>query len=222
MNSPDQRNVMLVLGDAHADDPDNRRGLFAAYRAADADVALQLGDLLYYDLPIPTYFIAGNNEDFDVIDALRNGRVDSERVTNATLLAGSTADVGGVTVGGLSGNYAPTQYERPRPNLLGERRRHFVSDDVEQAKQLGDVDVLLLHEAPHGLPVTEDYEVGCDHIDELVDELDPDLCLVGHHHEHAEGTRGDTRLVSLAPAWESYYTLDPDTLELTRHETPSA
>src|SRR6056297_207010 len=146
---------MLVLGDAHADDPDNRRALFAAYRAADADVALQLGDLLHYDLPIPTYFIAGNNEDFDTIDALRHGRVESSAVRNVHLLAGEVAEVEGLRIAGLSGNFAPTQYERPRPNLHGERRRHFVREDVEEVKRLDDVDVLLTHEAPHGLPVSE-------------------------------------------------------------------
>ena len=213
---------MLVLGDAHADDPDNRRALFAAYRDADADVALQLGDLLYYDLPIPTYFIAGNNEDFDTIDALRNGRLESPGVTNASLLSGSAVELDGLRIAGLSGNYAPTQFDRPRPNLRGERRRHFVRGDVERAKRLKDVDVLLIHEAPHGLPVSEDYDVGCEHIDELIDALEPRLCLVGHHHQHAEATVGETRVVSLAAVQERYYRLDPATLELTSHETPPA
>jgi Icc-related predicted phosphoesterase len=211
---------MLVLGDAHAADPDNRRALFAAYRDADADVALQLGDLMHYDLPIPTYFIAGNNEDFDIIDALRHGRVESSAVTNAFLLAGEAVEVEGLRIAGLSGNYAPTQFERPRPNLHGERRRHFVREDVEAVKQLDDVDVLLTHEAPHGLPVSESYEVGCDHIDELIEAVQPRLCLVGHHHEHAETTYGDTRVVGIAPVWERYYHLNPTTLELTSYVTP--
>lgn len=211
---------MLVLGDAHADDPDNRRALFAAYRDADADMALQLGDLIHYDLPIPTYFIAGNNEDFDTIDALRHGRVESSAVTNAFLLAGKAVEVEGLRVAGLSGNYAPTQFERPRPNLHGERRRHFVREDVEAVKQLDDVDVLLTHEAPHGLPVSESYEVGCNHIDELIEAVQPRLCLVGHHHEHAETTYGDTRVVGIAPVWKRYYRLNPTTLELTSSVTP--
>jgi Icc-related predicted phosphoesterase len=84
------------------------------------------------------------------------------------------------------------------------------------------VDVLLVHEAPHGLPVSESYDVGCERIDELLDALEPKLCLVGHHHEHAEGSYGDTRVVSLAPVWERYYHLDPTTLELTDYATPSA
>jgi len=213
---------MLVLGDAHAVNRDNRRSLFAAYRAADEDVAIQAGDLMYYDLPVDTYFIGGNNEDFDVIDALRHGRVESEDVHNAHLLASTATTVEGVRVGGLSGNYAPSQFHKSRSQLSDERRRHFVSEDVERAKQLEDIDVFLAHEAPHGTPVTEDYDVGCKYIDTILQRLQPDLCLVGHHHEHTESTFGDVRVVTLDPVWESYYLLDPDTLDVTRYGTPDA
>ncbi|UPW02319.1 metallophosphoesterase [Halorussus gelatinilyticus] len=230
---------MLVLGDAHADDPDRRRALLAAYRESDADVALQTGDLLHYDLPTPTYFVAGNNEDFDVIDALRRGEdsapaedsvhgeglapADSSAgatVRNATLLASSVAEVEGLRVAGLSGNYAPTKYDEARADLTGERRRHFVREDVARLKRVEDVDVLLTHEAPHGL-VYYGYDAGCERIDELLDALEPDLCLVGHHERHVEATYGDTRAVSLAPAWERYYELDPETLELSDRATPT-
>jgi Icc-related predicted phosphoesterase len=213
---------MLVLGDAHASTTDRRQSLFAAYRAADADVALQAGDLMYYDLPIPTYFIGGNNEDFDIVEALRHGRIESDDVSNAYLLHSTAETVDGLRVAGLSGNYAPTQFEKSREQLYDDRRRHFVREDVERAKQLDDVDVFLAHEAPHGLPVTEEYDVGCKHIDDILETLEPDLCLVGHHHEHAETQFGPTHVVSLAPAWESYYELDPDSLSLTRHDTPPA
>ena len=208
---------MLVLGDAHADDPADRRSLLAAYREADAEVALQTGDLLHYDLPIPTYFIAGNNEDFDTIDALRRG--EDAGTENAHLLASTVGEVEGLRVAGLSGNYAPTQYEKSREELAGERRRHFVREDVERLKELDDVDVLLVHEAPRGL-IYYGYDAGCERIDELLDALEPRLCLVGHHERHAESEYGETRVVSLAPAWESYYAMDAETLELTRHDAP--
>ncbi|GAA0270484.1 metallophosphoesterase family protein [Halobacterium noricense] len=213
---------MLVLGDAHASTPDRRQSLFAAYRAADADVALQAGDLMYYDLPIPTHFIGGNNEDFDVVEALRHGRIESDDVSNTHLLHSTAETVDGLRVAGLSGNYAPTQFEKSREQLYDDRRRHFVRDDVERAKQLDDVDIFLAHEAPHGLPVTEEYDVGCKHIDDVLETLEPDLCLVGHHHEHAESEFGPTHVVSLAPAWDSYYELDAESLSLTRHDTPPA
>ncbi|MFB6132955.1 MAG: metallophosphoesterase [Halanaeroarchaeum sp.] len=213
---------MLVLGDAHANRPDRRRALFAAIRDAEADVALQTGDLFYYDLPIETYFIGGNNEDFDVIDALRHGRVQSSAVRNVHLVASEVVEVEGLRIGGLTGNYAPTQYDKPREALYDRRRRHFVKADVERAKDLDEVDVFLAHEVPHGTPVEEEYDVGCTAIDEILEALEPDLLLAGHHHQHTESTFGPTRVVTLAPVWESYYLLDPETLELTRHETPLA
>ena len=211
---------MLVLGDAHANTPERREALERAYEAANPDVALQLGDLFYYDLPVETYFIAGNNEDFDVIDSLRHGRIRSSKVKNARLLDSRAVEIQGRTVGGLSGNFAPTQYDKPRSALRGERRRHFVRGDVQRLKHVGDVDVLLTHEAPHGTPVREDYRVGCEPIDELIDVLEPALCLVGHHHQHTETTVSGTRVITLAPAWDYYYELDPETLAVERFENP--
>lgn len=212
---------MLVLGDAHADDPDNREALLAAYRATDAERAVQVGDLLHYDLPLPTWFVAGNNEEFDVIESLRRG--DAALVDPASrprLLASTAVELEGRRIAGLSGNYAPTQYDRPREELSGDRRRHFVREDVERAAELPDVDVLLAHEAPHGLLGIAGRDAGCGPIDGLLEELSPELCLVGHHHRHAEATIGDTRVVSLAPVWEGYYTLDTATFALERHELP--
>lgn len=213
---------VLVLGDAHAATPARRNRLFAAYRDAGADVALQAGDLGYYSLPVPTYFVGGNNEDFDVIAALRHGRVESSDVSNARLLHSTSVMVKGMCVAGVTGNYAPSRFGRDRRDLDGERRRHFVEEDIEAAIELGDVDVFITHEAPHGVPVSEEYDVGCKHIDRVLEAVEPELCLVGHHHEHSEATFGPTRVVSLAPTWESYYLLDPTELSLTRYDTPSA
>ena len=214
--------MVLVLGDAHAEDPTNRRALLAAYRAADERVALQVGDLGWYDLPRPTWFVAGNNEDFDVIDALRRG--DAALVdpgSRPRLLASTVAEVAGLRVAGLSGNYGPSRYDRTRADLSGERRRHFTREEVERAAKLDDVDVFLAHGAPHGLLRVGGRDPGVAPIDRLVDALDPELCLVGHHHRHAEATIDDVRVVSLAPVWESYYTLDPGTLALDRHPAPA-
>lgn len=208
---------MLVLGDAHADTPERRDALVNAYEESDADVALQLGDLMWYDLPVPTWFVAGNNEDLDVIEALRAGE-SPEGVRNATLLASDAVGLSGLRVAGLSGNHAPTRYEMSRAELSGDRRRHFTHEDVETLLELSDVDVLLTHEAPHGLLSFDEYDPGCKHVDRLLRELSPDLCLVGHHHRHAETTFGDIRVVALAPAWEAYYLLDPSDLTLDRRD----
>lgn len=211
---------MLVLGDAHARDPDRRAALDRAYGATDAAVALQVGDLQTYDLPIPTWFVAGNDDDLDVIERLRRGET-TDAVANASLLASDAVDIDGLRVTGLSGNYAPSQYEKDRDELEGGRRRHFTHEDVDAAIGIdGEIDVFLAHEAPHGLLEIDGYDVGCRPIDRVLEALEPRLCLVGHHHEHAESMFGPTRTISLAPAWEVYYRLDPESLALDRFETP--
>lgn len=207
---------MLVLGDAHASDPDRCDTLLELYRTLEPERVLQLGDLERYDLPAPTWFIAGNNEDFDVIEALRAGK-DPGGPTTVHLLASTAATVDGLRVAGLSGNFAPTRYDLSRDELSGERRRHFTHEDIERAAALEDIDVFLAHEAPTGL-LSYGYDPGCDHINELLETVSPDLCLVGHHHRHGEAEIAGTRVVSLAPAWERYYTLDPETLALEGHE----
>ncbi|MFC4543103.1 metallophosphoesterase [Halosolutus amylolyticus] len=207
---------MLVLGDAHASDPDRCEALLAYYRRLDPDCALQVGDLEYYRLPAPTWFVAGNNEDFDVIDTLRAGD-EPDGTRNAHLLASTAATIDGLRVAGLSGNYAPTKYDEPRAALSGDRRRHFTHEDVDRAASLSDVDVLLTHEAPTGL-LWYGYDPGCEHVSDLLETLSPELCLVGHHHQHREATIAGVRVVSLAPAWEGYYTLDPEPLVLTAHD----
>jgi len=207
---------MLVLGDAHASDPDRADVLLECYHTLEPDHVLQVGDLERYDLPAPTWFIAGNNEDFDVIDALRAGEAPPE-TNNVHLLASTAATVDGLRVVGLSGNFAPTKYELSRDELTDERRRHFTREDVERAADLENVDVFLTHEAPTGL-LWYGYDPGCEHINGLLEALSPDLCLVGHHHRHREATIEDTRVVSLAPAWERTYTLEPETLTLEGHD----
>jgi Icc-related predicted phosphoesterase len=211
---------MLVLGDAHADDPARREALLAAYRATEPEAALQVGDLLHYDLPAPTWFVAGNNEEFDVIDAHRRGDSTLTTAERPHLLDGGVAAVSGLRVAGLSGTHAPTRYDASRDELAGERRRHFVRSEVERAMSLSDVDVFLTHAAPHGLLRVGGRDPGCAPVDEILRAVEPALCLVGHYHRHAEATVGGTRVVSLAPAWEGYYALDPETLELDRHPRP--
>lgn len=208
---------MLVLGDAHADTEDHRRALLETYRSVQPDLAIQTGDLLCYDLPAPTWFVAGNNEDLDLIDALRAGTTPPS-TENVHLLDSSVATLAGLRVGGVSGNYAPTQFEKDRSELQGGRRRHFVRAEVERAKTLTNVDAFLTHEAPHGLLDADGYDPGCVHIDEILKAVEPALCLVGHHHEHVEGSFGSTRVVALAPVWESYYRLDPSSLAIDRFD----
>lgn len=213
---------MLVLGSAHVQSGDVSSRLDATCRAADASVALQTGDLDHYDLPIPTYFVAGLQEELDVIDALRLGRVQSPSVANVHLLASTAVEVEGLRIGGLSGTYSDAHFSRPRSRLHRDHRRHFTRREVERASKL-DVDVFLLYEPPPTL-IDSDPDAalhsGCRSIEKLLATIRPSLCLVGGLGHHAETHLGDTKIVSLAPIDEQFYTLDPETLSLTRHEPP--
>lgn len=145
----------------------------------------------------------GQNEVIDAIESLRAGD------RNVYLLANSVTTVDGPRVAGFSGNDTPTWYECLRNDLEGDRRRHFTREDIERAAALADIDVLLAHEGPTGL-LYYGYEPGCEYVNGLLEALSPSLCLIGHHHRHREGEITGTRVVSLAPAWERYYTLSVD------------
>ena len=194
---------MLVLGDSHASSPARRDALLSAYDTVDPAVALHVGDLEYYDVSVPTWFVAGNNEDFEVIDALRTGEK-REDVRNVNLLASTATTVQGVRVAGLSGNFAPTRYDQDREELSGARRRHFTRSEVERAAALDNVDVFLTHEAPTGL-FWFGYDPGCEHIRTLLETLDAKLCLVGHFHRHHSDKIAGVQTVALGPTWEQYY-----------------
>ena len=213
---------MLVLGNASASDLEIGRVLAATCRAADADVALQAGNLGHYDLPVTTYFAAGETDDLEVVDALRLGRVQSPSVSNVHLLASHAVEVDGLTIGGLSGTYSEAHYRRPRARLYQEHRRHFTHEEVERAKTL-DVDVFLTFEPPEGVfdpNLGEGGVAGCRKINEILGAIRPSICLVGGIGSHAREEVGDTTLVSLAPVWKHYYTLDTEKLTLARHEPP--
>lgn len=206
---------MLVLGDVHGEHPENRALFDRILRREDAETVLQTGDLNHYDLERDVWFIAGNNEDFDVIDELRATDPRYLGRHQHVHLVDDPVTLDGIRIAGLSGNHAPTRYELHREELAGDRRRHFVEDEVERCKEAEDVDVFLAHEAPHGILTEDGYDVGCRPIDEILDALEPAICLVGHHHRHAEGRFGPTRVVTLAPIWDRLYRLDPGDLVLT-------
>ncbi len=207
---------MLVLGDAHADNQQHQKFLKRAYADTTEEHAVQVGDLLYYSLPKPTWFIAGNNEDHDRTEPAKHNRTPTDIGSNAYLLNGTTVEIENLTITGLSGNYAPTQFDKSRSELTQARRRHFTHEDIDRLLEFNptEIDILLAHEAPFNLITSKNYTVGCPHINTLIDELQPTLCLVGHHHEHAESHINQTRVISLAPVWEGYYTLSSNTLIL--------
>jgi Icc-related predicted phosphoesterase len=225
--------VFGVVGDIH--------GNFAALervlrRHPEVPFWLCVGDLAsttgaYPTPPAPLYWIKGNNEVFDRIDAFRAGR---ELIPNLHYIAnGSSISVGGVSVAGVGGTFAPTWYETPAAALpvkpKDDKRRHFVREEIEACQQRGPVDVLLTHEAPKpfwiDLPTSSTptrkwrRDVGKAAIAELADRLQPRLHCFGHHHVQAAFTRAGIPTVCVDRVNRGYLLVDAGTFAWEVHAT---
>ena len=87
----------------------------------------------------PLYWIKGNNESFDRVEAFRAG---TERIPNLHYIPnGVSVQIGPLTVAGVGGTFAPTWYDTPAhalpPKPKDDKRRHFVREEIEACKALG-------------------------------------------------------------------------------------
>jgi hypothetical protein len=193
-----------------------------------------------YPVPAaPVYWIKGNNESFDRIEAFRAG---TEQIPNLHYIPnGTVVTVGSLTVAGLGGTFAPTWYETPAADLPAkpkdDKRRHFVREEIDAGKRHRRADVLLTHEAPKpfwiDLPSSTSpsrrwrRDVGKAPIAELADALRPRLHCFGHHHVHASFTRpGDGHdgipTVCVDRVNRAYLLVDAGTFAWTSHATGDA
>ena len=211
-----------ALGDIHGDFASVRRIMS---RHPDVPFWISVGDLAddegrYQAVDAPLYWIKGNNENFDVIAEgnlpaslrfLENGRV---------------VEVDGVRVAGLGGTFAPTWYNTaasalPHPRkgtaratALADKRRHFVKEEVDRAKALEGVDVLMSHEAARPYRVgNRRPDAGRTAINEVLAAMKPRLHLFGHHHTFTEQVREQVPSIGLDLVSRSYLLIDAATLQ---------
>ena len=221
--------VFGALGDIHGDFASACRVM---ERHPDVPFWLCVGDLAdaegrYQGLPVPLYWIKGNNEQFDAIEAgtlpgnlhyLPNGR---------------SIDLDGLRVAGLGGTFAPSWYDTPAAALphprkgsakateLADKRRHFVREEVEACKALTGVDVLLTHEAPRPYFAgsgARRNDAGKTAINEVLAAMRPRLHLFGHYHRFTEQSRDGVTSVGLELVGDSYLLIDRRSLEYERHQ----
>ena len=211
-------------------------GNFDALRTAMArhpDVPLWIcvGDLAsrtgaYPETTKPLYWIKGNNEDFDRIAAWEAGAPQPPQLHY--IRNGTAVDVGPVKVGGLGGTFAPKWVDTPAAQLphpagrrggasgvpADDKRRHFVREEVEAAKQLRGVDILMTHEAARPFIITAPRRVdaGKPLINDLLATLQPRLHLCGHHHRFSETVREGVPSVCVDRINRSYLLIDAATL----------
>lgn len=208
-----------AIGDLHGDFASTRRIMS---RHPDVPFWLSVGDVAdaegrYESLPAPLYWIKGNNENFDAIAA-------GALPANLRFLANAKkADIQGLHIAGLGGTLAPTWYDTPAADLphptkgsakatgLADKRRHFVRDEVDACRSLGDIDVFLTHEAPRPFKVGR-IEAGKAPVNEVLSALRPRLHLFGHHHCFSERQYEGVPSVGLDLVSKSYLLIDPETM----------
>jgi uncharacterized protein len=225
--------IFGVLGDVHGNFSALARVLA---RHSEIPFWLCVGDLAsangsYPEPSAPLYWIKGNNEAFDRVEAFRDG---IETIANLHYIAnGLRVRVGPITVAGVGGTFAPTWYETPAAELprnpKDDKRRHFVREEVESCKSLGPVDVLLTHEAPTPFWVTLPSsrtpskkwrrDVGKAAIAEVADALRPRLHCFGHHHVSAEFERNGIPTVCVDRVNRGYVLVDAASFTWETHAT---
>jgi Icc-related predicted phosphoesterase len=225
--------IFGVVGDVHGNFTALARILA---RHAEVPFWLCVGDLASangsYPTPsAPLYWIKGNNEAFDRVDAFRSG---TDTIANLHYIPnGTRLEVGPISVAGVGGTFAPTWYETPAAELPGkprdDKRRHFVRDEVESCKALAPVDVLLTHEAPKPFWVTLPSstaasktwrrDVGKTVIADLADALRPRLHCFGHHHVSAAFERNGIPTVCVDRVNRSYLLVEAGSFAWEAHAT---
>jgi len=194
--------MVLAVGDVeafrHADD--HRRK--AAKRVMPAEFAEYADGIRAMKRPL--YFIAGNNEDFEALHDSPDGL---QLAPNVQYLGrAGLKTLHGLRVGYLSGIHAPRFYEQPlkRPRSLDTAKQagYFRVPEVETVLGVKDVDVLLVHEWPRGLPqraqeqgvppgrTLPSYWIGNPITRRVVETVHPKWVLCGHSHRAFAVTMG--------------------------------
>ena len=223
-----------ALGDIHGDFQSARR---IVERHPDVPFWVCVGDVAdadgnYEGLPATLYWIKGNNENFDLIEAGRKARPHTAEnlfyIPNGQLME---IPVGpgfgpGLRIAGLGGTFAPTWYdtraaELPHPGkgsakVRDDKRRHFVREEVNACAAMRDVDLFMTHEAPRPYRIGR-LDAGKTPVNEVLAAMKPRLHLFGHHHRFSEQERAGVRSVGLDLVSRSYLLIRPETMEYHIH-----
>ncbi len=155
-------------------------------------------------VPRRTLFIKGNHEDFGWLE----GQQDVEVLPGLMYLRnGQTIDLpdphaGYIRVAGVGGCYAPSDYVRRSDKLQGYAKRHYTSDEIDRLAGVGDVDIVLTHDAPAGVRFPrnrrgEAYISEAQGLDVLLARLRPRVCFFGHHHARVDANVAGVRCIGL-------------------------
>ncbi|MFZ5471185.1 MAG: metallophosphoesterase [Myxococcota bacterium] len=168
-------------------------------------------------LPLPIHFIGGNNEDFETLHRMQGG---GELPGGLRYLGRvGVTELGGLRVAFLSGIYAPKHFQTPllAPTTADTRKRagYFRESELTALENVGQVDLMLLHEWPRGLLMRKKSRrplrayrfpwIGNPIAKALVEKVRPKWLWCGHSHvpyattlRHADG--GETHVACLDQA----------------------
>ena len=201
---------ILILSDSHG-----HLGMRDFIRKADVDFVLHCGDLsLYSEMEKPTYFIKGNHEDYNLLEAMTNGTLEFKNlryIKNGEIISLSKGKEI-IKILGFGGNYSPKFYFADK--LYHDRRRHFTEKDFNNAIKHKHIDILLTHEVPKGLHKIKlgiyEEDLGNEVINKLIEETKPKFAFSGHYHRYNEMYIGDTRCIGLPRYINGNCILDTD------------
>lgn len=137
---------------------------------------------LHLESRLPIYFVTGNHDDARWLQSLHHKRsavpIDPLEIF-WHVADGTVVDLAGVRVGFLGG-VEWLEYD------------HDI--DLDAAARLVEVDVLVTHDGPYGMPACQGIE-GSVKLRKVIDDLQPRMHVYGHYHR-ADGPRRYGRTTS--------------------------
>ena len=146
------------------------------------------------EAPIPTYFIKGNHEDFDFLEAHEKN---NEVARNIFYLPNQTIikPDGRIKIGILGGNWSWKYYMKGKLKKKKDKRQYFNQQDIEFFRK-HPVNILLFHAYPQGV-MKNGEDKGSPRLTELIEEIQPRYAFHGHRHRYNHAKIGRTEVIGL-------------------------
>ncbi len=144
-------------------------------------------------VPVKTYFVNGNNEDFNFLSSVRLSG-DLEIIKNLFYIPNGNAakiNIGGeqLIVAGIGGKYDPEHFN------YKEADRYYTKSEIdgllryaEENKENEDksIDIFISHDAPEGVLIEDNdknrYYPKAAGLRDLILKIKPQMVFFGHHH----------------------------------------
>ncbi len=201
---------IVIFGDVHDRWKTVEKVLYHEFSNGEG-TAMCVGDLVTYPEIKNTkfYFVYGNHENLANIDSLRKNRNGLIPIYTGEVI--KLED--GTAISGVCGNFSPHFFDSDGEN------KYIKKKDIEKIKSLGNVDILLSHEAPSGVGVSKfGKDVGQPLIREVIDKLRPKIAFFGHHHMYFEGVYTGTKIIGLDYPKRSYVILETSNFSIKKVE----